>query len=1635
MGLQYKRKSKLGLDRLPVLIQDTSLDSKGYFNITEFPSYFGNGKNLIRLKGNSGNLVPGSPIYVEILDVNGNSVYHELPNYSEPDLTRYISVWVYNDVNGSFNTPNGLGKVIICGTAQQTVDGRPIPNEWKNKVNIRWVREIPITRETKSPSKIIFLGNELPKVKLEEVTNYYKKVELLSESILLTTQSFRDTGSNDLSPILVSYDYNAGLGTTGNVRTNTYSPYQTNFPKLTFRKRALVNNTASLVFAQNLVGKMTGGTIEINLSQSTTAYNSLKPDSLPEYITKPVSFTASILSVDDYSTLSISYPLTASNYVGGEERNRIYFTEFKDAEWVIRYVSTGSYTDSPFENPTVLVTVDGINPLGGNVDRIKVYYRPSFNVSDYEFGGSTTLFSNEESVSFYANVKNFRRNTAYDFKVEFENIEEDISDSNVLVYDFLVEEAIMGSPAPPDKSIQYNNSDAFEGSYDLAYDYNYENVGIGTYDPTTKLQIFNELGFNVDGTVFTLLQSGSNHIYVGGQFERYLGRSYNGIIRLNLSGSIDTGFNPGKGFNGPVRAIQFVSGSSDIYVGGEFTQYSGSKDVKYFVRLKSNGTISSNFKEHGELDGRVNAIYVSTETGNSGSVYLGGAFTQYSGSAGRILKVNSTGSVIKSFTGRFDTGSNTEIFAIAGYNPNSHLYVGGTFTSYSGSSDYQYGNGGILKINNNGSVITTFNQSSSINGGTSGSAVYTIYNPYFSVGGTEWLYIGGNFTKYSGSVEYKMTSLDPTNGSIRTNWNQNDAFWNLIKDRPNNSIRTIHFIGNSTANLLVGGSFATGTDFSFTPPAKNLVVMDFNGGLGNDYIRSLFPSPTQAGDNTVFASIKLSDSASIIGGSFSKYRVGGTPEATTTGKLVNSDKIIIIETPSLAPYTSSYSGFFDFRNRDRDAFFISSSIGTFIGSQSVLWPQVSDNPFVIKNSGDVGIGTSNPQQKIHIEGGVIARLPNVQQPWVILYNSESGVFTYGTASAQTSSIPPDFNISCHSITANQFNACRFPNEIDEYDLTFGFTLSPQPTPIPNITVISASLFSGSSQIWTTGSQIFSSPISLPITWTIPTSSIGNVTYRFIVTASYASEATNPAAWRTLECGPTSFTITPPSNLNINCELIQDGFLPTRHNREPDDYNLVARFRATSNPWTNANTDCTTRQLNITLISASLFSGSSKIWETGSLNYLNINASAILPIITLPTQSFGNVTHILRVTASLSESRFNSSTWASCSTQLLLNVSERPCPNSPTLTNYNTNFQLGTPPFELLGNIRYIAVELGLSGSVSVTASIVNTDQSAWPTNQTGYQFINLSPWTRQYRKDNNSTTSVQRNFNTIAGTQYRYFLNLVDSFTGSLGNTQTDYLNIPIDTTHPYNPTAPTATSTNRSYLKILISSSYSSSANSNNIPYFNLNQPPKICNDFTETININKTISLRWGVLPGTSNVSDAITQYFTEESLLDVKRWDIRLGGHPDITGSIFYNPVNWNYSGAGDSTTGYASTSNSDRGKIVYIYNEANPTYGISTVSNRKFYFSGITPYLNNNYSDNLRVFWPDFRGRSKWLYIIVNENIDLQNSWQSGGTDNTAAWTVSGYTGIVSPFKYYIFQNTQTQQQNQPGMFFNYYLKFH
>ena len=578
---------------------------------------------------------------------------------------------------------------------------------------------------------------------------------------------------------------------------------------------------------------------------------------------------------------------------------------------------------------------------------------------------------------------------------------------------------VIVKPAPPTKSVQFNEDDEFGGTPDFVYDYYVENVGIGTYDPTIKTQIFNELGFNDDGTIYTIAPSGSNHIYVGGNFERYIGKEYNNIIKLDLSGSVDTSFNIGKGFNGPVYAITLKD--DKLYVGGDFTTYSGSSNVNRIVRLNSNGTIDNTFNTNEGFDNTVYSILLSTIT-NDDAIFVGGNFTKYSNNfnSNKIIKITGSGNIDPTFNpnGGFDANPSSSIYSIVHNSADpTYLYVAGKFTNYSGSSDYQYGNSGILKISSSGQVDTSFNQSSSIAGGTSGSIVYTIYHP-----NANDLYIGGDFTKYSGSTVSKVTKLNKDTGQLE--------WLGSFPTLSGGGVRTIHFVSSSNY-ILIGGLFSISAGSGTVQ--KLTLLNSANGSLiGNN-----IAGRTLIGGGDVYTSAVLNNTASIIGGDFKQYRPNFVLGQVNPIQLVNCDKIIIVETPSLYPQTSSYSSFFSFDYRNRDSFFISTSLGVFKTISSS-----HNTSLVVKNSGYVGFNTGSPDSafhlyygegplmridsaysssilfvtssgivgvltglpngdenvRLHVSGAIRAHLSESSTQYVITYNTSSGLFTYFTAS-------------------------------------------------------------------------------------------------------------------------------------------------------------------------------------------------------------------------------------------------------------------------------------------------------------------------------------------------------------------------------------------------------------------------------------------------------------------------------------------------------------------------------------------------------------------------------------------------------------------------------------------------------------
>lgn len=126
-------------------------------------------------------------------------------------------------------------------------------------------------------------------------------------------------------------------------------------------------------------------------------------------------------------------------------------------------------------------------------------------------------------------------------------------------------------------------------------------------------------------------------ILAGGNFFTNLP---SGSIRFNADGTRDTNFaNGGFGITGDVFTI-LVQPSGKILVGGDFSTYSGYPS-KYLVSLNSNGTIDTNFLNHGFST--LSAV-LALGRQSTNKIILGGSFSTYSGQThNRLVRVHNNG--------------------------------------------------------------------------------------------------------------------------------------------------------------------------------------------------------------------------------------------------------------------------------------------------------------------------------------------------------------------------------------------------------------------------------------------------------------------------------------------------------------------------------------------------------------------------------------------------------------------------------------------------------------------------------------------------------------------------------------------------------------------------------------------------------------------------------------------------------------------------------------------------------------------------------------------------------------------------------------------------------------------------------
>ena len=206
---------------------------------------------------------------------------------------------------------------------------------------------------------------------------------------------------------------------------------------------------------------------------------------------------------------------------------------------------------------------------------------------------------------------------------------------------------------------------------------------------------------------------------------------------------------------------QFIPGITPaildyLYVGGNFTTY---KQPIYnrIIRTDLSGSIDTTFNMG---TGVANSTYCMV-TQSDGKLLIGGSISTYSGSTnGGLVRINTNGT--KDTTFNVGTAGFNAIVNDIRIQSDGKIVAVGSFTAYSGSTRNR-----IVRLNTNGTYDTTFNAGTGLNGVANCVAIQS--DGKILVGGT-------TITQYSGSLIGTGSLRINTDGTLDTTFNTGAGF-------------------------------------------------------------------------------------------------------------------------------------------------------------------------------------------------------------------------------------------------------------------------------------------------------------------------------------------------------------------------------------------------------------------------------------------------------------------------------------------------------------------------------------------------------------------------------------------------------------------------------------------------------------------------------------------------------------------------------------------------------------------------------------------------------------------------------------------------------------------------------------------
>lgn len=367
-----------------ITIHDVDPLSRNYFRFLEFPDRLYRGKNMIRLNANDQTLAVGSEIYIEFIDANGNSIYHEIIDYIDKDKSRIIVVYVYDD------TPIGEFTALFAA--------RTLPvsnNEELSYPNLLWSSVGIVVPSQPTKSDVIF--TKQPKIKFNEVKTSY--LEVTSSVGRVITRNATDPNAKIFD---VSYpiQFNKTREYTTKFDSDKFivkqpSNIETDLTKGVSPERVdlPLDGNLSLVEIKQLrfEADMVGSIITFNNIDITRFIPNDVTRSLFDVGTIP-AYSASIVKVLTNERAYVYPPFKHSvTYVNNSgEKKSITFRKFIGADTTASYYNADTLATqgTPTSQSLLVANISNLDPAVGNVDKVRVSYKGYGSLGEFEEFGT-----------------------------------------------------------------------------------------------------------------------------------------------------------------------------------------------------------------------------------------------------------------------------------------------------------------------------------------------------------------------------------------------------------------------------------------------------------------------------------------------------------------------------------------------------------------------------------------------------------------------------------------------------------------------------------------------------------------------------------------------------------------------------------------------------------------------------------------------------------------------------------------------------------------------------------------------------------------------------------------------------------------------------------------------------------------------------------------------------------------------------------------------------------------------------------------------------------------------------------------------------------------------------------------------